>query len=83
MTLPDVESLEKLIKMLRSNGVLQYNSTDLSLVLAEKPQDISQAYKSLAEETMEAELSPEEELERLVGHSDIPVHQPGFFKDEQ
>lgn len=69
MNLPDIKQLEKLLKLLRNQGVLQYQSTDLNLVLAEKaPEPIR--VKSLAEETMsEEELSPEDEIERLINWS--------------
>lgn len=84
MVLPDIEQLERLIKMLRSNGVMQYQSTDLNLVMSEKAPDLSESriVKSLAEETME-DLSPEEEIERLIGYSDIPTAQPGFFEPKE
>jgi hypothetical protein len=70
MVLPDIKQLEKLLKLLRAQGVMQYQTTDLNLVLSETaPVDIKA--KSLAEETME-ELSPEEEVERLLFYSATP-----------
>jgi hypothetical protein len=35
MQLPDIKALKELLKLLRSQGVLQYNSTDLQLILSE------------------------------------------------
>lgn len=70
MVLPDVKHLEKLIKLLRSQGVLQYQTADLNLVLTERAPETPRT-KSLAEETME-ELSPDAEIERLLFYSATP-----------
>ncbi len=73
MDIPDSKALKQLLKILRENGVLQYNSTDLQLVLSEAPATQTRI-KSLAEETMEdieEELSPEQEIEKLIQYNDI------------
>jgi hypothetical protein len=70
MTLPNPKELEALLKVLRKHGVLQLQSTDLNLVLSETPPQPLRV-KSLAEETMEdQELSPEQEIERLIAWND-------------
>lgn len=71
MVLPSPKELEKLLKVLRAHGVLQYQSVDLTLVLVEKPAS-PERVKSLAEETME-ESPPEDEIERLMGYHDLPI----------
>lgn len=76
MNLPDIKQLRDLLKLLRSQGVLQYQSTDLNLVLSETA-PASARVKSLAEETMEDEdLSEEAELERLLYYSATPPTDP-------
>lgn len=71
MTLPDAKALEKLLKVLRSQGVLQYATTELTLVLAETlPQvRLTPTGESLTDSQDE---SPEAEIERLMGYSDRP-----------
>lgn len=72
MNLPDIKALEKLLKLLRNQGVLQYQSADLNLVLAEKP-PTPERTKSLAEETAaEDEGLSEEEYNRLLFYSAQP-----------
>lgn len=71
MQLPDVKALKELLKLLRSQGVTQYASPDLSLVLSES---LPTKGKSVAQEIMEdAEdgLSPEQEAERMLFYSAI------------
>lgn len=71
MQLPDIKQLKELLKLLRAQGVMQYQSTDLNLVLSETlPQ---QPTKSKIEEIMDEEeqqLSPEAEIERLLAWND-------------
>lgn len=68
MVIPDIKQLKELLKLLRSQGVLQYQSTDLNLVLTEAP---APTIKSKAAEVMddEEELTPEQEYERLLFYS--------------
>jgi hypothetical protein len=77
MDLPDVKKLSSLITMLKKQGVLQYQSTELNLVFAESVvMAASQGkVKSLAEEAMgdEPELSEDAELERLIAWNDKPA----------
>jgi hypothetical protein len=65
LDLPDIKKLKELLKLLRSQGVLQYQTTDLNLVLTERSPEST---KSKASEIMEEEpeLSPEEEAERIL-----------------
>jgi hypothetical protein len=70
MVLPDIKALKELLKLLRSQGVLQYQSVDLTMVLSElPPQPLSQ--KSRATEVLEAEEEQDEiaEMERLLFYS--------------
>jgi len=70
MQLPDIKQLKDLLKLLRSQGVLQYQSTDLNLVLSENaPASLSK--RSQAEDIMseDEELTPEQEAERLLFYS--------------
>ena len=72
MQLPDVKALKELLKLLRSQGVLQYQSTDLNLVLSENL-PASTRIKPLAEEVVaEDEENPEAEYERLLFYSATP-----------
>jgi len=49
--LPDIKALKELLKLLRSQGVLQYNSTDLQLVLSENlPINTHKSKSELVEE---------------------------------
>lgn len=68
MNLPDIEQLRKLLKLLRSQGVLQYQTADLNLVLTEKAAAIPRfQVPEIADE--EIELTPEEEAERILFYS--------------
>lgn len=69
MQLPDIKALRELLKLLRSQGVMQYQSTDLNLVLSETlPAPTTK--KSQAEELMtEDEEDPNAEIERLIDYS--------------
>lgn len=73
MNLPDVKALRELLKLLRSQGVLQYQSTDLNLVLAETAPMVS---KSKATEIMDEDdeevLTPEQQMERMLFYSSDP-----------
>lgn len=66
MQLPDTKALKELLKLLRSQGVLQYQTPDLSLVLSES---LPAPVQKKTEEVVEEELSPEEEAERLLFYS--------------
>lgn len=68
MALPNVKELRDLIKMLRSQGVLQFNSPDISLVLTELP-PIAKRELSSEHANESEELTPEEEAERLLFYS--------------
>lgn len=74
MALPNIKELKELLKLLRSQGVLQFQSPDINLVLTEAP---PQSSKSKAEEIMQDdELSPEEEAERILYYSAVsPTEQ--------
>lgn len=69
MILPDIKQLKDLLKLLRSQGVLQYQSTDLNLVLSEHAPVVNR--KSQIEDIMteDEELTPEQEAERLLFYS--------------
>lgn len=76
MNLPDAKALEKLIKLLRAQGVLQYQTADLNLVLSEHSQITSNNRKSRTSVTEEAQEDyldidedPAAEIERLVDYS--------------
>lgn len=71
MQLPDIKHLRELLTLLRSKGVLQYASTDLTLTLSETaPTSPRKAVTEAFDE--EDELSPEEEAERLLFYSATP-----------
>jgi hypothetical protein len=75
MDLPDLKKLKDLLKLLRAQGVLQYQSTDLNLVLSEHSPSENTIRKSKIEEIMESdeeELTPEQEAERLLFYSATP-----------
>lgn len=68
MNLPDVKALKKLLELLRAQGVLQYQTSELNLVLTERaPESIKSKSVEAVEE--EEELSPEQEAERLLFYS--------------
>ena len=70
MQLPDIKALKELLKLLRSQGVLQYQSADLTMVLSElPPQPLAQ--KSRATELLESEEEEDAtaEMERLLFYS--------------
>lgn len=73
MNLPDIKALKELLKLLRAQGVLQYQSTDLNLVLTEAPQTTT---KSKASEIMDDDedevLTPEQQMERMLFYSSDP-----------
>lgn len=72
MQLPDLKQLKEMLKILRSQGVLQYQSTDLNLVLSEHAPVTT---KSKAQEIMDdaEEESPEAEYQRLLFYSADPT----------
>lgn len=73
MSLPDIKQLKELLKLLRSQGVLQFQSSDLNLVLAEHmpiPPLNRKAQKDLMEEMEEED--PASEIERLIDYSSRP-----------
>lgn len=70
MQLPDVKALKELLKLLRAQGVLQYSTPDLSLVLTEAPVTTTRKQTDI-EETIDDSLSEEEEAERLLYYSAI------------
>ena len=74
MQLPDVKALKELLKLLRSQGVLQYQSTDLNLVLSETlPQAMNRkSQQADAEAIAEYEEDPTAEIERLIEYSSRP-----------
>lgn len=67
MALPNPKELDAILKVMRKHGALQLQSESINLVLSEQA-PMADKVKSLAEETME-ELSPEEEIERLLFYS--------------
>jgi hypothetical protein len=68
----EIKELKALLKLLRDQGVLQYQTAELNLVLAENA-PIKERYSSAATELVgEEELSPEEEAERLLFYSATP-----------
>lgn len=72
MSLPDIKALKELLKLLRSQGVLQFQSADLNLVLSESmplPPLNRKAQKELMEEMEE---DPQDEIERLIDYSSRP-----------
>ena len=71
MQLPDIKALKELLKLLRAQGVLQYQSTDLNLVLSEHAPITASKAKQTFEEA-EEELTPEEEAERILFYSATP-----------
>jgi len=77
MNLPDIKQLKELLKLLRSQGVLQYQSTDLNLVLSEhlqitnrKSQSIGKGYEEELEQLNDED--PASEIERLIDYSSRP-----------
>jgi hypothetical protein len=75
MQLPDVKALRELLKLLRSQGVLQYQSTDLNLVLSETLPE-KRGRQATPDEIMEEDehLTAEQEFERMLFYSaDKPV----------
>lgn len=76
MTLPDIKQLKELLKLLRAQGVLNYNTPELQLILSEQAPITITSGKSPAQEIMEDEdeLTPEQEKERLMFYSaDAPI----------
>ena len=71
VNLPDLKQLKEMLKILRSQGVLQYQSTDLNLVLSEHAPVTT---KSKAQEIMdnEEDENPEAEYNRLLFYSSDP-----------
>jgi hypothetical protein len=69
MQLPNIKQLRELLKLLRSQGVLQYQSTDLNLVLSEQAPVTAKSRAAEAMESDEEELTPEQEYERLLFYS--------------
>ena len=67
MALPNIKELRELLKLLRSQGVLQFQSTELSLVLSENLPVAPNRAK--AEEIIQEDLTPEEEAERILFYS--------------
>ncbi len=68
MQLPNIKDLRELLKLLRNQGVLQYQTPELTLVLNEHlptTSNKSQAVNIIEEQ----ELSPEEEAERILFYS--------------
>ena len=78
MTLPDMKALKELLKLLRSQGVLQYQSTDLNLVLSENPPPVvtrrskAELEKAYSEASDEYDEDPNAEIERLIDYSSRP-----------
>lgn len=73
MQLPDVKQLKELLKLLRAQGVLQYQTADLNLVLSEHLQITNRKSKSEeVEEFLEQEEDPTTEIERLIDYSSRP-----------
>lgn len=71
MGLPDIKQLKELLKVLRANGVLTFNSPDISLVLSETP---PQAARPKMEEPLEpVDEDPASEIERLIDYSSRPA----------
>lgn len=67
----ELKELKDLLKLLRAQGVQQYMTPDLTLVLNENvPVTKRQAQAEV--ESDEQELSPEEEAERLLFYSATP-----------
>lgn len=77
MNLPEIKQLRELLKLLRSQGVLQYQSTDLNLILSEKLQETkSKAVSDYEVLSDEEDLTPEQEAERLLFYSATPPSEP-------
>lgn len=55
MTLPSLKELRALLKILRDNGVTNYNTPELQLNLIEQAPAVSGRHKPLADETLEDE----------------------------
>jgi hypothetical protein len=62
MVLPDIKQLKELLKLLRAQGVLQYQSTDLNLVLSEIAPVSNKKLPTTMEELEDEELSEEDLL---------------------
>jgi hypothetical protein len=78
MILPSIKELKELLKVLRANGVTNYNSTDLQLVLSENFTPPTST-KSKAEEIMtseDVEEMTQEELDRLINYSSMSPLDP-------
>lgn len=69
MQLPDIKKLKELLKLLRAQGVLQYQSTDLNLILSESIPSQTPDKSPVDELLGESELDPATEIERLVDYS--------------
>jgi hypothetical protein len=65
----EIKQLKELLKLLRSQGVLQYQSADLNLVLSEHFQPPTRRLTEAHMPEVEEELSPEEEAERMLYYS--------------
>jgi len=65
----DLKQLRELLKLLRGQGVLQYQSDKLTLVLSERAPSPPTRKSAEVEDPEERELSPEEEAERLLFYS--------------
>lgn len=76
MTLPDVKQLKELLKLLRSQGVLQYASVDLTLTLSEQLPSPAPSRRKLDREDLEEPFGEDEdpasEIERLIDYSSRP-----------
>lgn len=72
----NLKDLKDLLKLLRAQGVQQYLTPELSLVLNEHAPVVYK--RSTADEELvgEPELSPEEEAERLLFYSATPPATP-------
>ena len=70
----DLKSLKDLLKLLRAQGVLQYQSQELNLVLSENWQP--PRAKSADAEATEEVTPTEEEIERLLFYSATPPADP-------
>lgn len=66
MVLPDIKHLKKLLETLRSNGVLQYQSTELNLVLSELPPQRPSVADIIEDFEPESDVPTEEEVERIL-----------------
>lgn len=69
MVLPDLKQLKSLLKLLRAEGVLNYNTPELQLVLSELPPVSARSKAADIMESDEEELTPEQEAERILFYS--------------